>query len=233
MERMQNTPPGTAGPPGRAAAQPGAPRSPHLQVPLSPRAGTSISPPGSRGAGEPAPPALGGGCRCGRGRWNCPFRGCNIGAHRPEQFPGWELLSPVWGGSGGERRAVWGSSCPSRRRAPRSHPLFFPAHPKPHSHPPAPAWPPFPPSPILCSSSPGVFTSSPGRRHVSPPPHPQPPGNGAPLSRAGSAAPPGVPRLPGHPHPRPGCPFPGAGRNRSLYSPPACCCCSSESGDRL
>lgn len=73
MEHMQNTPPGTAGPPAVPQPSPGLPRSPwdrggHLQVPLSPRTGTSISPPAPGGAGEPAPPARGGvGVRGGRG----------------------------------------------------------------------------------------------------------------------------------------------------------------------
>lgn len=187
--------------PGRAAAQPGAPPLP--VGPRQPPPGTAVPtdrdqhfPPCSRrgwGTCSPGP----GWCRCARGTWNCPFHGYNIGAHPSEQFPGWELLSPVWGNLGG----IMGGPPALPAAEPTALTPFFLAHPKPHSHSPAPAWPPFPPSPILFSSSSGVFTSSPGRRNVFPPPHPQPQGTELPSPGPALQPLPGSPGSPGTPIP--------------------------------
>lgn len=151
---------------------------------------------------------------------SCISRGCNIS----DPFPGWGLISPVCGNGGevgGERGVLSPFPAPS---PPCSHPLT--AHPSP-----------IPtlllqrglpsPSPFSFSSS-GVFTSSPGRRNVFPHPIPSRPGAELP---SGRLSPPGIPRLPGHPHPRPGCPSPAPGEVGLCTHPlPAAVALSLETG---
>lgn len=131
MEHMQNTPPGTASPPAVPQPSPGLPRSPwdrgsHLQVPLSPRTGISISPPAPGGAGEPAPPARGGvGVRGGRGIAR--FMGTTSAptprssSRAGSSFP---RCGGIWGG-------LWGVLLPFPPPSPPLSPPFFSHTPSP------------------------------------------------------------------------------------------------------
>lgn len=148
--------------------------------------------------------------RGGAGRWNCSFLHLAWVQHRcspSEELPGWERLSSVRG-SAGVGVCMCGGAAPA---LPGPKPTAL----TPFPHTPAP----FPPSrssvasllsqPILLCK-PRSFHIIPWQKECLPPtPCPATRERSSPLGPAlPSRSPPGIPRLPGHPHPRPGCPSP-------------------------